>query len=127
MTYRVLVVDDEAPIRNLLSATFKKAGFAVLTAADVPEAMARCSQEPFHVVLSDARMPGLSGHDLVRWLAVEHPATRTAMMSGCDLECSQCPFDARCSLLMKPFRPSEAVALVHHLVSDARSERTQAG
>jgi DNA-binding NtrC family response regulator len=127
VNHRILVVDDEEMIRALLSVALSKAGFSVQTAADVAEAMERCSAEQFAMVVSDVRMPGLSGHDLVRWLAVAHPATRTVMMSGCDLECSGCPHTGRCSYLHKPFLPGDAVALVKRLLAGGSNGLARTG
>ncbi len=116
MQYRVLVVDDESGIRGLLSLAFKRAGFYVQVASDVAEAKAQLLSKRFDFVLTDVRMQGLSGHDLVRWLANSYPATRVGIMSGCDLECESCPFAGRCSILPKPFKPAEAVAFVERLM-----------
>lgn len=119
MGSRILIVDDEPGVRMLLTTVFQRAGFQVRAAADVPEAKAIFTAEPCEVVLTDVRMPGLSGHDLVRWLAAEYPATRTLLMSGCDLDCVQCPFHGKCSMLAKPFLPNQAVSAIQKLLSDS--------
>lgn len=116
---RILIVDDEPGVRTLLRMVFERAGFQVRVAADVPEAQALCADGRFEAVLSDVRMPGQSGHELVRWLAAEYPATRTALMSGCDLDCSECPFHTKCLMLSKPFLPNQAVSLVRQLLSES--------
>jgi CheY-like chemotaxis protein len=81
-------------------------------AADVPEAMRMCAAEPFDVVLTDVRMPGLTGHDLARWLAKHYPATRLFLMTGLDISCDDCPILGGCTVLAKPFDPKDAVSLV---------------
>lgn len=109
---RILIVDDEGSIRNLLSATFEMAGFEVRTAPDGPEAMELCAAEPFDAVLSDVVMPRMNGHDLARWVAVHCPETRMVLMSGYDTGCERCAYAPRCQILTKPFRPFEAVSVV---------------
>jgi DNA-binding NtrC family response regulator len=97
LAHRILIVDDEQPIRSLLKAAFEKAGFAVETAGNVDEAIVLFEAGAFDFVLSDVNMPGPSGHDLMRWLAAEHPHTRTALMSGCDLDCGSGPMSREAS------------------------------
>jgi len=114
---RILIVDDEHAIRALLKAVFQRSGFLVETAGNVDEAIALFEAAPFDFVLSDVNMPGLSGHDLMRWIAASHPRTRTAIMSGCDLECGGCPASGHCALLPKPFLPMQAVELVRNVLA----------
>jgi hypothetical protein len=57
-------------------------------------------------------MPDGNGHELMRWIALNLPATRTVLMSGFDVGCEKCSFSPRCKLLAKPFKPEEAVALL---------------
>ena len=116
-TPRILIVDDEAPIRTLLSRTFEQAGFVVKTAPSGREAISLCSAEAFDVLLSDVRMPEMDGHQLAQWVAAHSPATRTALMSGFDTSCHKCGYSPRCSLIAKPFRPTEIVSFVNHVLS----------
>ena len=109
---RILIVDDEAPIRSLLATAFEKAGYDVRTAPDGPEAVELCTGESFDAVLSDVVMPRMNGHDLARWIAERHPRTRLVLMSGFDLGCQQCPYAPRCQFLPKPFRLREVLSVV---------------
>jgi CheY-like chemotaxis protein len=61
---RVLVVDDDAIIRDLLTAILEPQGFEVQTAANGPAALAAFHVEPFDVILTDFQMPGMSGLEL---------------------------------------------------------------
>jgi DNA-binding NtrC family response regulator len=109
---RVLIVDDEASIRTLLTVAFRQAGFEVITAADGSDAIELFNTERFDAVLSDVMMPRTNGHELVRWVAENYPLLPTALMSGFDAGCEHCPLSSRCTLLTKPFRPSDAVSLI---------------
>jgi len=54
----------------------------------------------------------VDGHQLMRWIAVHHPHTRSVLMSGCDMKCENCAYSPRCLLIAKPFKPSEIVDVV---------------
>jgi DNA-binding NtrC family response regulator len=122
---RILIVDDEKPIRMLLHAVFQKAGFQVETAGNADEAIVLFEGKVFDFVLSDVNMPGPSGHELMRWIAAEHPHTRTAIMSGCHLECEDCPASGSCELLPKPFLPAQAVQFVQRILELPRASGAQ--
>jgi two-component system alkaline phosphatase synthesis response regulator PhoP len=62
----VLVVDDEAAIRYSVSKTLQRAGYQVLEAASGEEALDVMERQGFDLVLTDIRMPGLDGVELVR-------------------------------------------------------------
>jgi len=64
----LLVVDDEAVIRELLSRFFATRGHAVMTAQDGAHALRLAEQSTFDVVISDLRMPGMNGLELIRQL-----------------------------------------------------------
>ncbi|MHC3001791.1 response regulator transcription factor [Gordonia sp. GN26] len=74
---KVLVVDDEENIRELLSVSLKFQGYDVDTAADGPAAIDRCRTSKPHVLILDVMMPGMDGFGLLRRLradGVEAPA-----------------------------------------------------
>jgi CheY-like chemotaxis protein len=57
----ILVVDDEAPMRKLLSNNLKATGYAVRVAADGTEALKLIEEHQFDLLLLDVRMPGPNG------------------------------------------------------------------
>ena len=63
---RALVVDDEASIRNLLSRFLVRRGFAVDTAADGAEALAKIAEEPPDILVMDLYMPKVNGHEVLK-------------------------------------------------------------
>ncbi len=65
---RLLVVEDEPDIRELLSATLRFAGFQVTAAADGPQALAHARRERPDLVLLDVMLPGPDGFDTLRRL-----------------------------------------------------------
>ncbi|GAA1593764.1 response regulator transcription factor [Kribbella hippodromi] len=70
---RLLVVDDEATVRELLSATLRFAGFEVTSAATAAEAVAAAVAEPPDLVLLDVMLPDTDGFDVVRRLREHGP------------------------------------------------------
>lgn len=62
---RVLVVDDEPHVLSALRRALHKQGFEVLTAPDVPHALAVLATEPVDAIVSDMRMPGQTGAELL--------------------------------------------------------------
>jgi DNA-binding NtrC family response regulator len=72
---RILIVDDEAPVRRVLSRFFKSEGFEVSQAADGAAAIEIVKRERFDVVLSDLRMPGLCGLDVLKQIKQTVPET----------------------------------------------------
>ncbi len=81
---RVLVVDDEAGVRQFLARVLTEAGHNVLTASGAREALALVEQARGEVdlVLSDLVMPGMSGAELGDFLAAKYPDVSLAWMSG---------------------------------------------
>ncbi|GAA1511248.1 response regulator transcription factor [Kribbella lupini] len=65
---RLLVVDDEATVRELLSATLRFAGFSVASASTGAEAIAAATREPPDLVLLDVMLPDVDGFEVVRQL-----------------------------------------------------------
>ncbi|HOG29423.1 MAG TPA: sigma-54 dependent transcriptional regulator [Vicinamibacterales bacterium] len=63
---RILVVDDERSMRELLQIVLRREGHQVRLAEDGPAAVAELGREPADVLISDIRMPGMSGVDVLR-------------------------------------------------------------
>ena len=70
---RVLVVDDEEAVRNLLQRILGEAGYSVVTAANGQEALYKVSLQEAKVVLLDLKMPGMSGIEVLRKLTADSP------------------------------------------------------
>lgn len=68
MTAKILIVDDEAPIRNMLTAALRLADFDTCEASDATEALSQLANERPHLILLDWMLPTTSGLDLARRL-----------------------------------------------------------
>ena len=73
----VLVVDDEVALRELLSRVLELRGHAVVIAADGEQALRLAEHNTFDVVISDVRMPGIDGPELIRRLRQQPSCART--------------------------------------------------
>lgn len=80
--FRVLVVDDEPAQLELVGGFLAKRGFEVSLAADGREALARFSREPFDLVLTDQKMPGFSGLELIEAVRAQNPETPVIVMTA---------------------------------------------
>lgn len=77
---RLLVVDDEATVRELLSAALRFAEFQVTAAATASEAVAAAARETPDLVLLDVMLPDMDGFEVVRRLREQHPQRRGGAM-----------------------------------------------
>jgi len=73
LEHRALIVDDEVPIRRLLTRLLLRRGFDVSEADSGESALEMAEQARFSIVLCDVRMPGMSGIDLFRELTAKDP------------------------------------------------------
>src|SRR5512139_1816036 len=79
---RILVVDDSAPTVEVIQRNLTAAGFAVLTAPGVAEALKVLAANPVDLVVTDLKMPGVSGIDLVRHVRENLRDTEVMMITG---------------------------------------------
>ncbi len=79
---RILVVDDEIFIRDLLTDFFSKLNFAVTTAADGNAGVATFRKEQFDAVLVDLKMPGQSGLETLRQIHALRRGSPVIIMTG---------------------------------------------
>lgn len=124
---RVLVVDDETQIVNVLRAYLEKAGFGVLTATDGSAALNLFRQQRPDFVILDLNLPGLDGLDVCRMLRRESNVPilmLTARVEEADrligLELGADDY------VIKPFSPREVVARVRTIFRRAAAEPIQA-
>jgi CheY-like chemotaxis protein len=78
----VLIVEDDAFVRECLYRGFIAEGWTARQAADPSQALGWVQIETFDLVLSDVMMPGMSGTELVRRIRALKPDTRAVLMSG---------------------------------------------
>jgi DNA-binding response OmpR family regulator len=113
---RVLVVDDDPLVRNLLSAVLHDASFDLDEAVDGHEALAISAVRPPDVVVLDVMMPGLDGIDVCRSLRADPAFSKTRIIMLTAKSTSTARDDAfragADAFFTKPFSPLDLIETV---------------
>lgn len=115
--YRVLVVEDDWLIREMLADVLEEAGFITSLAFSAKEALRLLSQDGnFDLVMTDVELPGaLDGFDLARLVAKQWPGVRVLTISGC----AKPAVPAGARFLAKPFTPAELLGVLRDMTLPA--------
>jgi signal transduction histidine kinase/CheY-like chemotaxis protein len=117
---RILVVEDEGPVRHLVHRVLEGGGYRVVEAQDAESALRIVSEDrdPIDLVVTDVVMPRMSGIELARRLGNERPDLKVLFMSGHldhpSLREGSLPPGSL--LLPKPFQPKELGAAVREIL-----------
>ena len=82
MSQKILLVDDEEGIRKVLDITLTDSGYQVFTAGNGEQALEIFRKESPPIVLTDIKMPGMDGIDLLKKIKEERPDTEVIMITG---------------------------------------------
>lgn len=117
---RVLVVEDESEIRQLIALHLRREGFAVHESEDGDQALQTLQNTPFHLVILDWMLPGRNGLELTRWMRTQPRFDRTPVLfvtAKIDPEHIATGLDAGADdYLPKPFDTIVLMARVHALL-----------
>jgi hypothetical protein len=119
----ILVVDDEAEVRDLLISILKQNGYTVLEASSGAKAFLTCKDYTgeIHLIISDVMMPGmLTGTDLLRRVASLRPEMKRLCISGYMDESMLHHELPGLSFLQKPFTPDDLLRHVRTLLDAPR-------
>jgi two-component system, NtrC family, response regulator HydG len=119
---RVLVVDDDPGVRYTLREILASEGLVVDEAADGAEALRRLEAQPAPLVLTDLRMPGIDGMELLRRLVARSPAPRVVLITahGSERQAVEAMKAGAFDYFRKPFDTEELLAVVRRAVETAR-------
>jgi type II secretory ATPase GspE/PulE/Tfp pilus assembly ATPase PilB-like protein/FixJ family two-component response regulator len=81
-TFTLLFVDDEENVLHSLSRIFLDENYTILTASSARNALEILEHEPVHLIVSDHRMPCMSGSELLKIVREKHPETIRIMLTG---------------------------------------------
>jgi len=111
---RVLVVDDEEGMRITLAANLELEGYEVVEAPDGQRAVELIAEQPFALVITDIRMPGMSGVDVLRRIRQISPDAAVIMMTGFAMEdlVDEGILEGAYTVLQKPFSMELAARVV---------------
>ena len=125
--FRVLLVDDEMPVREVLTMQLEDFGFTVLQAADGPEALALLAEEEaVDILVTDLSMPGMDGLALIRAVRERWPGLPAVLLTGYagddDAGVPGGAASGSFTLLRKPVTAAVLVGRLHSLLA-ARPDR----
>jgi two-component system response regulator FlrC len=111
MSHRILVVDDEPQMALAMERVLSRQGHEVDRVPSGDDALRALARVPYGVVVTDLRMPGLDGHELVRRVRTLSPSSRVVVVTAyATVESAvSCVRDGAVDYLTKPFSP-EALA-----------------
>ncbi len=107
----VLVADDEASIRHVLTLILTEHGYEVRAVADGAEALKELQSRPYDVVVSDVRMPKVDGLSLLKQAMAQWPELTFVVMSayGSKDQALEAVSAGAYDFIQKPFKPEEVV------------------
>jgi DNA-binding NtrC family response regulator len=79
---KILVADDEAMMRNLILKILESEGYQVTVVSSGNEALEMLKAEKYDILLTDVKMPGMSGFDLLKQVKIEWPEMAVIIMTG---------------------------------------------
>ena len=112
----VLIVDDEPIVRDFVQFALARHGFRVLVATSGYEALeiARAFEGQIHLVLSDVKMPGMNGPQMIETIQRERPGTKFLVMTG--KSSGEIPRWLRPTTLEKPFPLKQLIQHVNSVL-----------
>jgi len=119
---RVLVVDDDPGVRYTLREILESEGLAVEEAADGAAALAAWEERPAPLVVTDLRMPGMDGMELLRRLAAKARPPRVVVVTahGSERQAVEAMKAGAHDYFRKPFEKDELVAVVRRALETVR-------
>jgi len=115
----ILVVDDDEGVRENLAELFELVGYSVLTAANATEAMEAVRKQAVDLLLTDYRMPGANGVELIESARRARPGLRAVLMTAFGDTFTEIESVRRGAIgyLNKPFEADEITGLVARILS----------
>ena len=124
--YRILVVDDEESLREYLSIMLHREGYQVDAAADGAQAVTRLKEFAYDLVISDIKMPRLTGFELLKHIKERTPETVVIMITAFSTteEAVEAMKQGAYDYIIKPFK-NEEIRLIIKNALERRSLRQE--
>ncbi len=112
---RILVIEDETPVRNLVAKMLRSDGHHVVTKADGTSGLEAFSGQPFDIVFTDLGMPGISGWEVAQRIRAQDDAVPIVLVTGwgSEVEESRLAETGVTRVITKPFRLEEMQACLN--------------
>jgi len=116
---RLLIVDDDQGMRENLAELFESLGYQVRTAANTPDALGELENGSVDLLLTDYKMPGPTGVELIEAARKRQPGLRAVLMTAFGDSFTEIESVRRGAVgyLNKPFEADEVVAFVEKILS----------
>ncbi|HII40381.1 MAG TPA: response regulator [Thermoplasmata archaeon] len=116
---RLLIVDDDQGMRENLAELFGSLGYDVRTAANTPEALAVLDEQDVDLLLTDYKMPGPTGVELIEAARKRRPGLQAVLMTAFGDSFTEIESVRRGAVgyLNKPFEADEVVAFVERILA----------
>jgi DNA-binding response OmpR family regulator len=130
MTHKILIVDDEAHILQVLSLKLRHCGYLIITAVDGEDALYQVNADPPDLVITDVQMPFMNGLELAHAMCdnkkTAHIPVVVLTARGHTLATSDTDIANVRKVISKPFSPRGIVELVEKLLKEtpARASNT---
>jgi DNA-binding NtrC family response regulator len=124
-TARILIVDDELIMRESLAGWLERDGHAVLTASNGENALQKCRQNRFDILLIDIKMEGMDGLEVLRRVK-EHDADVAVVMItayGSIATAIEAMKNGAHDYMLKPFDPEELGLLIEKIIREQQQAR----
>jgi len=121
--FRVLIIDDERIVCERLDAEMTKLGFEAETFTDSSEALERLATQRFDLVITDIKMRGPTGIEVMRFVKENYPATNVIVITGfATVETAREALKGGAvDFMPKPFKISQLRELVLSIAAASRS------
>ena len=121
---RILVVDDDKNIRRTVSMALESLDYFVHTAFDGKDAMVQLSGDRYDMIITDLKMPGMNGMELLEQAIAKYPEMKIVLISahGTVDNAVEAMKLGAVDFLQKPFTPKELRNLVHNVFETEATE-----
>jgi DNA-binding NtrC family response regulator len=122
---RILIIEDDEEMRSLLEDILSEGGFQTESVSNGSEGLRKVTQEPFDLILTDIRMPGLTGLDILPVIRRLRPEASVIVITAFGNEeiRRRSVEKGAAGYLEKPIHMDKLKALVHEMVSSRGSTR----
>ena len=114
--YRILVVDDEESMRDVLAILLQREGYEVEEAADGAQAVRMLKEQSYDLVITDIKMPQLGGHELLAYIKERFAETLVIMITAFSTteEAVEAMKQGAYDYIVKPFKNEEIRLIVRN-------------
>jgi len=121
----ILIIDDEAGLRQMMARVLQRAGYEVTTAANGKDGLVLASEHTFDLLYLDIRMPGLNGLEVLKIIHAKFPELPVVLFTAqpdvhSAVEALRC---GATDYLLKPLKPQIVIDRTHTILASKEEER----